>query len=156
MKKLRLRCLMVLAAAASLSFASLTIAQEMEAAAFLSGNWLEKTERGETQEMWTQPRGDVMAAVNTALRGNRASFEFLRIIKRDGKLIYLASPGGRTPPTEFPLKEHGPGRLVFENPTHDFPTRLIYTLRGDTLTARIEGTLGGKERAMEWTFKRTP
>jgi hypothetical protein len=92
--------------------------------------------------------------VNSSLRGTRAGFEFLRIVKRDGKLIYLASPGGRTPATEFPLKENSENRLVFENPTHDFPTRVIYTLKGDVLTARIEGTMGGKERAMEWQFKK--
>ncbi|MBL8518942.1 MAG: hypothetical protein JNM76_18425 [Betaproteobacteria bacterium] len=129
-------------------------AQDIAAAGFLAGNWVEKTERGETQEMWAAPRGDMMAAVNSSLRGTRAGFEFLRIVKRDGKLIYLASPGGRTPPTEFPLKENGENRLVFENPTHDFPTRILYTRDGDTLIARIEGTMGGKERAMEWRFKR--
>lgn len=136
-------------------FCSLTQAQDIAAAGFLAGNWTEKTDRGETQEMWTAPRGDMMAAVNSSLRGTRAGFEFLRIVKRDGKLIYLASPGGRTPPTEFPLKENGENRLVFENPTHDFPTRVIYALQGDVLLARIEGTMGGKERAMEWRFKRS-
>lgn len=131
-------------------------AQDINAASFLAGNWVEKTERGETQEMWTAPRGDMMAAVNSSLRGTRVGFEFLRIVKRDGKLIYLASPGGRTPPTEFPLKESSENRLVFENPTHDFPTRILYTLKGDALTARIDGTMGGKERAMEWQFKKAP
>lgn len=145
---------LLLAVLCSASFA--VQAQEISAAGFLAGNWVEKTERGETQEMWTAPRGDMMAAVNSSLRGTRAGFEFLRIVKRDGKLIYLASPGGRTPPTEFPLKESGENRLVFENPTHDFPTRILYTLKGDVLTARIEGVMGGKERAMEWQFKRSP
>lgn len=145
---------LLLTAAASL-FCALAQAQDISAASFLAGNWIEKTERGETQEMWTAPRGDMMAAVNSSLRGTRAGFEFLRIVKRDGKLIYLASPGGRTPPTEFPLKESGENRLVFENPTHDFPTRILYTRDGDTLIARIEGTMGGKERAMEWRFKRS-
>ena len=46
--------------------------QDIGTAAFLAGNWTEKTERGETQEMWTAPRGDMMAAVNSSLRGGRA------------------------------------------------------------------------------------
>ena len=137
-------------------FCTIAHGQDIGSAAFLAGNWTEKTERGETQEMWTAPRGDMMAAVNSSLRGGRAGFEFIRIVKRDGKLIYLASPGGRNPPTEFPLKESSENRLVFENPTHDFPTRIFYTLKGDVLTARIEGMLGGKERAMEWKFKKSP
>lgn len=131
-----------------------TFAQGIDSVAWMAGTWLETTERGQTEEVWTRPCGEMMAAANTSLRGTRASFEFLRIVQREGRLVYLASPGGRMPPTEFTLKEQGPARVVFENPTHDFPTRIVYSLDGDVLTARIEGTLGGQPRAMQWLLRR--
>jgi len=143
-------------AASLLAFTPTLFAQDINALAFLTGSWAEKTERSETQEVWTAPRSDGMAAANTSLRGGKSGFEFLRIVKRDDKIIYLASPGGRQPPTEFPMKELKDNRVVFENPTHDFPTRIIYQRDGDNLLARIEGSIGGKERAMEWRFKRAP
>lgn len=141
-------------AASLLAFTPASFAQDINALSFLAGSWSEKTERAETQEVWTAPRGDVMAAANTSLRSGKSGFEFLRIVKRDDKIVYLASPGGRLPPTEFPLKDLKDNRVVFENPTHDFPTRIIYQRDGDNLLARIEGSIGGKERAMEWRFKR--
>ena len=129
-------------------------AQEISALSFLAGHWQEKTDREDTQETWLGPQGDLMVAANLSSRGGRVGFENLRIIKRDGKLIYLASPGGRNPPTEFPLKESGANRAVFENPNHDFPQRIIYKREGDVLIARIEGVIGENEKSKEWRFKR--
>ena len=46
-------------------------------------------------------------------------------------------------------------RVVFENRKHDFPKRIIYWLGDDgALHARIEGDPGGKEQAMEWSWKK--
>jgi hypothetical protein len=44
---------------------------------------------------------------------------------------------------------------VFENPKNDFPQRILYwsTAPGE-LWARIEGTVGGKEKSMEWRWER--
>ena len=44
--------------------------------------------------------------------------------------------------------------MVFENPKHDFPQRIRYRLKGDTLHARIEGTINGKERAIDFPYQR--
>lgn len=131
-------------------------AQPLQSLEWLSGRWLETTERGQTEELWTQPRGEMMAAANTAVRGGRASFEFLRIVARDGRLVLLASPGGRMPPTEFVLQDQAGQRVVFENPTHDFPTRIVYSREGEQLTARIEGQINGQPRSIQWVFRRTP
>jgi hypothetical protein len=45
-------------------------------------------------------------------------------------------------------------RAVFENPTHDFPQRIIYARDGDLMTARIEGAVDGRAEHMEWRFTR--
>lgn len=145
-----------LAVAATVLAATFAQAQEIHSLDWLAGRWLETTARGQTEELWTRPRGAMMAAANTSLRGSRASFEFLRIVQRDGRLVYLASPEGRMPPTEFTLKEMGAGHAVFENLTHDFPTRVVYSRDGDTLTARIEGVVGGQPRSVQWLFKLSP
>ena len=44
--------------------------------------------------------------------------------------------------------------VAFENPTHDFPQRIIYFKKGDKLCARIEGKMQGKEAAEEWCWSR--
>ena len=46
--------------------------------------------------------------------------------------------------------------VVFENPQHDFPQRIIYSLKdGGRLTAAIEGTKNGKTRRVELNYQQT-
>lgn len=122
---------------------------------WLVGAWSEKKGAVETQEHWIAPQGGLMLGVNRTVRtAGKSSFEFLRIAKTQTGISYFASPGGR-PPVEFPLIESKEDRAVFENPKHDFPQRIIYTLAKDgALHARIEGTIGGKARSMEWRWEK--
>ncbi len=83
----------------------------------------------------------------------KASFEFMRIEKKDGALVYQAMPGGR-PPTPFALKESSAQRVVFENLQHDFPQRIIYRRESERLCARVEGTVGGKSENEQWCWRR--
>ena len=131
------------------------VAQDLSALAFMSGHWVQKNEREEVQESWLGPRGNVMVATNLTLANGRgASFEFLRIGTKEGAIVYFASPGGRAP-VEFPAKEVVANeRVVFENPAHAYPMRIIYRKDGDALVARIEGKRGGAEASEEWRFTR--
>ena len=121
---------------------------------WMSGTWVAETERESVVETWLGPRDGLMVAANLTIRGrNRRSFEFLRIAETPEGFSYFASPGGRAP-VEFKLKEAGDRRVVFENAAHDFPQRILYWREGDSLVARIEGTLKGEPRSMQWNFKR--
>ena len=80
------------------------------------------------------------------------AFEYLRIVERDGGLVYVAQPGGAKP-TEFVLTELSPTRAVFDNPRHDYPKRIVYERSAeDRLSATIGFTKGGTPRRFE--FKR--
>lgn len=150
----RLLCSSLLAAAALQ--VQPAAAQSTSELTFLVGHWREQTERETTYETWLGPLQETMVSVNLSQRGERASFEYLRIARRDGRLILFASPGGRHPPTEFALKELAADRVVFENLAHDFPQRVIYRRDGDRLLARIEGVVGGQPRGKDWVFQRAP
>ena len=79
-------------------------------------------------------------------------FEYLRIVERDGGLVYFAQPGGR-PPTEFMLTDLSGKRAVFVNPRHDYPQRIVYELSKEgALTASTGFARGGRLRSSE--FKR--
>ena len=83
------------------------------------------------------------------------SFEFLRIEATSSGITFWASPAGKTP-TPFRLIELKNKRVVFENPEHDFPQRIIYWLGDDgALHAKIEGTENGKSAEMEWAWRPT-
>ena len=93
-----------------------------------------------------------MLAVSRTVSGSRMSaFEFLRIVEREGGLVYIAQPGGAAP-TEFVLTEVGAQRAVFENPRHDYPKRIVYELSTDgALSATIGFAKGGTPRRFEFT-----
>ena len=94
----------------------------------------------------------MLAVSRTVSSGKMSAFEFLRIVERDGGLVYIAQPGGAAP-TEFVLTEFGAKRAVFENPRHDYPKRIVYVLSAEGgLSATIGFTKGGSPRRFE--FKR--
>ena len=66
-------------------------------------------------------------------------------------LVYRAMPEGR-PATDFRRIAQGPSCIVFENPEHAFPRRVLYWREGAALHARIEGTRQGKPASKEWVW----
>jgi hypothetical protein len=124
--------------------------------AWLAGAWVGTRGAGGTtsiEERWSPPRGGAMLAVSrTVSRGSMRAFEFLRIVERDGGLVYIAQPGGAAP-TEFVLTKLTRTRAVFDNPRHDYPKRIVYELSAEGgLSATIGFTKGGTPRRFE--FKR--
>ena len=123
--------------------------------AWLSGIWKGQMGAASLEECWTPGGGGAMLGVSRTIANNKmVEFEFLRIIERDGTLIYVAQPNGRTPATEFTLTKFGANEAKFENPSHDYPKIITYTLAADgTLTAVIADTGGAKARS--FVFKRS-
>lgn len=122
--------------------------------AWMAGSWAGTSSRGiEMEEHWTAPKGNSMIGVHRDVgKGRTILFEFLRIEHQGDQIVYLSMPNGRSPATAFPLKEMSGTRVVFENPTHDFPQRIVYWKDGNDLKARIEGTMNGKAGSQEWTW----
>jgi hypothetical protein len=144
----------------SLIFATLLplVAARSYAADFptwMAGSWASSKGEG-MEEHWTRPAGDIMLGMHRDLHASgKSSFEFLRIERREGALVYLAMPAGR-PATPFPLKEMTASRITFENPQHDFPQRIIYWTEGKKrLCARVEGTIKGKDESEQWCWARS-
>lgn len=110
--------------------------------AWMTGHWSE----GNVEEIWIAPKGEVMLGMSRTIRKNgKVGFEFIRIARlEDGSIAYLAQPGGR-PATAFKLVESKPGRVVFTNPEHDFPKRIVYELREGKLCARTDDGKDGEE-----------
>ncbi len=124
--------------------------------AWLAGAWVgTRGTAGTTsiEERWSPPLGGAMLGVSrTVSRDRMVGFEFLRVVERDGGLVYVAQPGGKSP-TEFVLTEVSGTRAVFENPRHDFPQRITYERSDEgALTASIGFARGGRPQRFE--FKR--
>ena len=136
-------------------FALAARAEGLDDLSWMAGSWMERKGATDTEEHWLAPKGGLMIAVNrTVVDGKAKEFELMRIEMREGKPVYLASPGGR-PATEFRAIEQSATKVVFENAAHDFPQRVIYKKRGaDSLIARIEGTMNGQARGVDFPYAR--
>ena len=118
---------------------------------WMAGAWLSCAGGETVREIWTGAGSGLLVGVNhTAARG-KAGFEFLRIGAGAHGVSFFGGPEG-VAPTEFPMTAHDGRRVVFENPDHDFPQRVIYARDGAALTARIEGRMNGREEHMDWRF----
>ncbi|MDZ4774551.1 MAG: DUF6265 family protein [Planctomycetota bacterium] len=115
--------------------------------AWLAGNWTGTRGTASLEERWSPPGGGAMlATARTIAKEKMVLFEFLRVVERDGGLVYVAQPNGK-PPVEFVLTLAAEGRFVFENPHHDFPQRIVYERSGESgMLAQIGYMRGGTQR----------
>jgi hypothetical protein len=125
--------------------------------AWMSGCWQRTARNGQTvDEQWMTPRGESMLGMSRTVRGDSLiEYEQLRIGVRAGHAVYFAAPSGQAP-AEFTAASVSDTIVVFENPQHDFPRRIIYRKRGaDSVIARIEGTTGGTTRGIDFPYVKT-
>ncbi len=126
----------------------------VQALGWISGCWESTRGKRYNEEHWMKAAGNTLLGMSRTVNDGRTQeFEFLRIHEDKGDIYYTAKPSGQ-PEASFKLiswKEH---EAVFENPTHDFPQRIIYRRTNDTMQARIEGKLNGQERGVDFPFTR--
>ncbi len=123
---------------------------------WLVGDWSTSLKQPDsaTEEHWMAPKTSNMFGVGRTLRnGREESIEYLRIAAEPSGLVYYAAPAGRLPATPFRAVETGLRHVVFENPEHDYPQRIIYELQfGSTIKVRIEGEVDGQMKSSEWVY----
>lgn len=146
----------VLSVSALFPFHATTVAGVASSAPpdWIAGYWLRCEDGARFSETWSGGGTGTLVGHGITHGPNGAAFEFLRIARDDaagGRYAYFASPGGAVP-VAFALTSEGAGRVVFENPNHDFPQRIVYERYGDTLNARVELIDGSK--SMSWTYRR--
>jgi hypothetical protein len=118
---------------------------------WLSGVWIGASG---SDERWTPAAGGSMFAIGRTMRnGVMGEFEFLCITELSGSLVYQAMPNGRSPATDFALTHIDGNSVLFENPAHDFPKAIRYTLKPDGMLEAVVSS-GPKERGVTFTFKR--
>jgi hypothetical protein len=96
-----------------------------------------------------------LLGVSRTIRGDTLiDYEFSRIVETDSGLTFVAQPSGQAP-ASFVARSVAPKRIIFENMAHDFPQRIIYQrVQNDSLFARIEGTMRGVVRTVDFRYRR--
>ncbi|HET9423911.1 MAG TPA: DUF6265 family protein [Gemmatimonadaceae bacterium] len=122
---------------------------------WLPGCW--EVQRGtlRTIEKWNPvANGEMAGESRTVVSGVERESEKLRLFVRGDSVVYEATPS-RQRVAEFVTASTTGPEIVFANPAHDFPQRIIYRRVGsDSLVARIEGNRGGRPAAVSFPFRK--
>jgi hypothetical protein len=122
---------------------------------WLAGCWESRSANSVVEEQWSSASGGMLHGFSRTLRRDSiVEYEFVRIYNAGDTLVYDAQPS-RQPRAEFRATGPFEPAVVFANPAHDFPQRIIYRRVGtDSLVARIEGTRNGQQRGIDFPYRR--
>jgi hypothetical protein len=134
---------------------STSMTAQTSALKWMAGCWERRANNLVVTEQWSFPRAKMMFGAGQTTRGDSTiEYEHTRIFERDGKLVYSAQPSGQAP-AEFIADSVSGFSVIFSNPAHDFPQRVIYRRLGaDSLLGRIEGIRGGQTRGVDFSYRR--
>ncbi|WOB51509.1 DUF6265 family protein [Xanthomonas hydrangeae] len=147
--------------AAAIAFAQTAQASSSDALKdvdWLAGCWRAENQEKGSIEHWMSPAGGTMLGMSRTVRGGKTvQFEFMRLqLGGSGQLEFVALPSGQAE-TTFKLSKSGQNFVSFQAPNHDFPEQVSYQeLAKGRMQARIEGTVEGQPRTIDFTFKRVP
>lgn len=129
-----------------------TQGQSIERLNWINGTWeRQSTKPGSTAfESW-ELINDSFKGMGVTLRGTDTVFvEKLSIIEKDGVLNYVAEVAHNASATYFKMTAISESGFTCENPSHDFPKKIEYSLDGDLLTA----TISGNGKSIPFYFKK--
>ncbi len=129
------------------------MAEKMSALSWLEGSWSAEDKGEEVTEEWLRVHPRLMLGSNRTTKADElVGYEHLEIWARGGDLVYRAKPANQ-PAVEFVLVELAEDKAVFENPSHDFPRRIVYQRNREELVATVSGAVRGEpaERSWSWT-----
>jgi hypothetical protein len=130
-------------------------ASSVENLKWLEGSWKRtNTKAGRSgMELWTKVSSTELKGKGITMHGTDTAFvEKLRIVVRDGELYYVADVPENQKPVYFRFTELKASSFTCENPDHDFPKKISYSVNDNRLSAKISGD--GKE--IEYLFVRNP
>ena len=155
---MRISVALVFASALTASNIAHAQGDPLVAMAWLAGCWAAEGREPGSVEHWLAPAGGTMLGMSRTVRSGRTvQFEFMQFrMGANGKLEFVALPSGQKE-TSFALVSSSEGLASFEAPAHDFPQKVTYqALPGERMVGRIEGTVSGRSRVIEFPHKRVP
>jgi hypothetical protein len=131
---------------------------KIKEARWLLGNWENKTVDGNLTETWKKVNDSTFQAQSYFIKEkDTLHFESITLQQKGEELTYNATVKGQNNDESitFKLTNSTEKQLVFENPKHDYPKKIIYTQKNeDSLVAEISGILEGKASSEKFSMKK--
>jgi hypothetical protein len=155
----KLLILLLLSVVAAFSFLPLDQRKDdISKAMWLLGTWINTTPRGENYETWKKVNDRELSGLNYYIRQRDTIIvESIRIVQNQNGLFYIPTVRRQNneQPVIFTASHLTEGKMVFENPQHDFPQTISYTrIHADSLVAEISGLTNGQLKTIQYPMKR--
>lgn len=131
---------------------------QLQQAHWLIGTWVTPIPEGPLYETWRAVSPEELAGRSYLVTASdTVTFESIRMVETKGKLYYIPTvqDQNNNQPVQFEATHVYEDELIFENPTHDFPQKIVYTrVASDSLVAVVSGVENGKVREEKFRMKR--
>lgn len=124
---------------------------------WLEGKWLGTSEDMDFFEEWQPLKDNLLDGHGGGFSGADTLFsEKIQIEQRGDDLFYIANVQGSVGAVDFKFTGYKNDSIVFENPQHDFPQRVIYyRLPNDKLYACVDGKDEGVYSRIEFSYQKS-
>lgn len=125
---------------------------------WLIGRWENNSKEGNLSEFWTKANDSTLLGESYFVIGKDTVFgEKVELKQRGNDFIYEARVAKQNDekPVPFKLTSSSENEMIFENPAHDYPNKIVYQkVSNDSLVAEIFGTKDGKIKSEVFKMKR--
>lgn len=132
--------------------------EAVENANWLIGRWENNSAEGNLSEFWAKANDSTLLGESYFVIKNDTVFgEKVELMQRGNDFIFEARVAKQNDekPVPFKLTKSSENELVWENPAHDFPNKIVYQKVGnDSLVAEIFGTKDGKAKNEVFKMKK--
>jgi len=132
---------------------------KIKSAVWLIGTWENNSDQGNLSETWKKENDSTFSGQAYFIKTDDTLHHESIVMKQTGEdLLYIPTVQGQNngKPVTFKLTQATAKQLVFENPQHDYPQKIIYQqITKDSLVAKISGIQQGKPSSEEYPMKKT-
>jgi hypothetical protein len=117
-------------------------------AEWLLGNWENTTPEGVLAETWEKENDSVFKGASLFIKKeDTLHVEAMSLYQSSGSVYYSSTVLGQNgdKPVAYRMTSGAAGKIVFENPAHEFPRRIGYnSVTPDSIVLQISGVRQGK------------
>ena len=127
----------------------------LSVARWVLGDWVAGGDKTVFHESWTEVGPQTFEGIGSEhamADGKLIGSEALRLVEMAGGVFYIAKVAHNELPVTFRLTECSADRLLFENPTHDYPRRIEYRHEADG--RMVVAVSDGKDKCFTLGFER--
>ncbi len=134
-------------------------ASKLESFNWLLGSWQMQKKSGILTESWKQSNDSTFEGNSYLIKttGEKMLLENVQLVNRGQQFFYIPTTANQNnqQPVSFTITSHNNESFTAENPQHDFPKRIIYTLiNKDSLHAVIDGGPGMPQKKSTFYYSR--